>query len=333
MAHKAPGKHFRTGMSLTKLFKTFPDNEAAEKWFTEERWPEGPHCPHCGSANVLSGAKHKTMPYRCREKECRKRFSVRTGTCMEASNLGFQVWAVAIYLMSTSLKGVSLMKLHRDLEITQKSAWHLAMRLRKALEDDGFDLPFAGPVEADETYIGGKRKNMSKKKRRELKEAGAGRGPVGKEAVVGVKDRETNQVRATVVPVTDIPHVAGFVASHTKDGAKVYTDEAKVYNALKPFFDHEAVNHSVGEYVRDMAHSNGMESFWSMLKRGYQGAYHKMSPKHLDRYVTEFAHRHKIRNQDTIDQMNEVLRGMIGKRLPYKALKADNGLPSGARSR
>ena len=147
MAHKAPGKHHREGISLMKLFKMFPDNSAAEKWFAKARWPEGTHCPHCESVNVQSGAAHKSMPYRCRERECRKRFSVRTGTCMEASNLGFQIWAIAVYLMSTSLKGVSSMKLHRDLEITQKSAWHLAMRLRKALEGDGANLPFAGPVD------------------------------------------------------------------------------------------------------------------------------------------------------------------------------------------
>ena len=147
MAHKAPGKHHREGISLMKLFKMFPDNSAAEKWFAKARWPEGTHCPHCESVNVQSGAAHKSMPYRCRERECRKRFSVRTGTRMEASNLGFQIWAIAVYLMSTSLKGVSSMKLHRDLGITQKSAWHLAMRLRKALEDDGANLPFVGPVD------------------------------------------------------------------------------------------------------------------------------------------------------------------------------------------
>ncbi len=145
MAHKAPGKHHREGISLIKLSKMFPDDATAEKWFAKTRWPEGPHCPHCGPVNVHAGEAHKTMPYRCRERECRKRFSVRTGTCMEASNLGFQIWAIAVYLMSTSLKGVSSMKLHRDLGITQKSAWHLAMRLRKALEDDGANLPFAGP--------------------------------------------------------------------------------------------------------------------------------------------------------------------------------------------
>ncbi len=132
MANKAPGKHYREGLSLKELFKMFPDDAAAENWFTTTRWPDGIHCPYCGSTNVQTGAKHKTMPYRCREKECAKRFSVKTKTFMESSKLGFQDWLIAMYLLSTGLKSVSSMKLHRDLNITQKSAWHLAHRLRKA---------------------------------------------------------------------------------------------------------------------------------------------------------------------------------------------------------
>ncbi len=325
MAHKAPGKHHREGISLMKLFKMFPDNSAAEKWFAKARWPEGTHCPHCESVNVQSGAAHKTMPYRCRERECRKRFSVRTGTCMEASNLGFQIWAIAVYLMSTSLKGVSSMKLHRDLEITQMSAWHLAMRLRKALEDDGVKLPFAGPVEADETYIGGKERNKHVKKK--LK---AGRGAVGKTAVVGVWDRATGHVVAQVVEKTDARTLQGFVATHTAEGAQVYTDDAKAYKGMdRP---HETVRHSVGEYVREQAHTNGLESFWAPMKRGYQGVYHKMSPKHLHRYVDEFSGRHNYRPKDTIDQMSNLVAQMAGKQLRYADLIANNELPSGARS-
>ena len=154
MAQDAPGKHFRKGISLVELFRMFPNDETAEAWFADMRWPHGPGCPHCGSVRVLSGAKHATMPYRCREKECRKRFSLKTGTVMEASNIGYQKWAIAIYLSLTSLKSVSSMKLHRDLGVTQKSAWHMAHRLRRAFAAKGG--PFAGPVEVDETYMGRK---------------------------------------------------------------------------------------------------------------------------------------------------------------------------------
>jgi len=328
MAQQAPGKSHREGLSLPKLFKMFPNDEKARAWIESVVWPDGPHCPHCGSFNVQCGIKHKTMTHRCRDCADKPRFSVKMGTVMQGSNLGYQVWAIAAYMVTTNLKSVSSMKLHRDLEITQKTAWHLMHRLRKAYES-GLPL-FAGPVEADETYVGGKRKNMSHAKRREMKDAG--RGPVGKEAVVGVKDRDSNKVAARVVQVTDAPHVAGFVAEKTKDGAKVYTDEAAVYNALNPYFDHESVNHSVGEYVREMAHTNGMESFWSMVKRGYVGTFHKISPKHLQRYINEFAGRHNDRNADTIDMMENVVSGMVGKRLRYKDLTADNGLSSGARS-
>ena len=325
MAQKAPGKAHRKGISLVEIMRRFPDDASAEAYFIEQRWPNGVACPHCGSTNIQSGTKHKTMPYRCREKPCAKRFSAKTGTVMEGSKLDFQVWMVATFLLSTNVKSVSSMKLHRDLEITQKSAWFLAHRLRRALDRDG--EMFAGPVEVDETYIGGKRKNMSNAKRKVL--AGTGRGAVGKVAVVGIKDRETKNVRAKVVEATDKATLQGFVVENTAPGATVYTDEASAYEGLP--FPHESVKHSVSEYVRGMAHTNGAESFWSMLKRAHMGTFHKMSPKHLHRYLDEFEGRQNVRENDTIDQLGAMVQGMEGKRLRYDELIASNGLDSGAR--
>ena len=183
MTGQVPGKSRRKGISLVKIMDMFPSETAAEVWFAAARWPEGPHCPHCGSTDVQMGAKHK-MPYRCREKACRKRFSVRIGTVMEGTNLSYREWAITICLCLTSLNGVSSMKLHRDLNITQKSAWHLAHRIREgfAMGDD----VFSGPVKADEADMGGLRKNVSRTRRKGL--AGTGRGAVGTATVAGASE-------------------------------------------------------------------------------------------------------------------------------------------------
>ena len=304
----------------------FPNDEIAEQWFVEQRWHGVIACPSCGSVNVQTCCKHKTMPYRCREKECAKKFSVKTGTVMECAKVGYQDWLLAAFLLMTSLKSVSSMKLHRDLGVTQKTAWFLAQRLRVALSQDG--TLFAGPVEVDETYVGGRRRNMSNTKRRAL--AKTGRGPVGKTAVVGIKDRATKHVAATVVTDTDAATLQGFVREHTAPGATVYTDDATAYVSLP--FNHATVKHSLSEYVKGDIHTNGIESLWSMLKRAHKGTFHKLSPKHLDRYVQEFAGKHNLREHDTIDQLTALSGGMDGKQLRYRTLIAENGLASGARS-
>lgn len=289
----------------------FPNDEAAEKWFFKQRWKGGlkaMRCPRCEGRRVAVSNTHPTMPYRCHD--CEKFFSLKTGTVMQGSKLGYQKWVIAMYVMATNLKGVSSTKLARDLDITQKSAWHMVHRIRETWTDKS-DV-FGGPVEVDETYIGGKDRNRHEWKIQE------GRGPKGKSPVVGMKDRESGKVAAEVVDTTDKHTLQGFVAVNTETDATVYTDEAQAYMGMRR--GHETVKHSVKEFVRGQAHTNGIESFWSMLKRGYIGIYHHFSEKHLQRYVNEFAGRHNQRTMHTIDQMKAMADGMVGKRLRYADL-------------
>ena len=319
---KAPGRSDRETISLMELFEMFPTEDSAREWFESRIWPNGRHCPRCGNTETVECSPGHPMPYRCYA--CNRHFSVRIGTILERTKISYRKWAIAIYLHLTSLKGVSSMKLHNDIKVTQKTAWFMLQRIRKAFEDDD-DWPFGGPIEVDEAYFGGREANKHADKKLKV-----GGGTGGKTAVVGARDRETNTVRAEVVSATDKATLQGFIRQHAAPDATVYTDEHAAYRGMP--FDHDTVKHSVGEYVKGMAHVNGMESFWAALRRAHKGVYHKISAKHLQRYVSDFAAKHGIRSLDTLEQLGYAASAMAGKRLTYKALIADNGLDSGARA-
>ncbi|MCY3858768.1 MAG: IS1595 family transposase [Gammaproteobacteria bacterium] len=315
MTRKAPGKYRRTGISLMQLAEMFPDEEAATKWFEFIYWESGRRCGHCQSKNTKEVPNAKPMPYWCTD--CRSYFSVRTGTVLQCTRVPLRKWAFAIYLYVTNLKGISSMKLHREIHVTQRTAWYMLHRIRTSWEQTGL-CDTLGPMEADETYVGGLEGNKHASKKLH-----AGRGAVGKTPVAGVKSRQTNRVVAKVVEDTTSESLLDdFLFDHIRKGSTIYTDEAKAYKRLDTYdLIHEAVSHSDGEYVREEdIHTNGIESFWSVLKRAHQGTFHRMSKKHLQRYVTEFVTKHNMREFDTDEQMASIVAGLAGHRLMYESL-------------
>lgn len=309
---KAPGKAHRKGISVIELSEMFATEELAQKWFEHWLWGDERCCMRCGSLNTYR-CKHHSMPYRCRD--CKRYFSVKTGTAMERSKIPLRKWGWAIYLEMTNLKGVSSMKLHRDLGVTQTTAWFMLHRIREAFKATG-PQAMLGPVEVDEAFVGGKDRNRHAKKRL------GSRWREGTTPVVAAKDRESNHVVAKVVDDVNRTVLNEFVDQHAVEGAMVYTDGSSAYRSRE---NHESVNHSEGEFVRGVIHTNSVESFWSMLKRAHKGVYHKLSAKHLQRYVDEFAGRHNIRDLDTIRQLEHVVLGMVGRRLMYRDLVAPTG--------
>lgn len=311
-------KRKATTLSVPQLYKMFPDEPSCYAWLEETRWQDRRACPHCGGVDDL-GLPPASKPHHYWCKPCRKHFTVTTGTCLHSTKKPLQDWIYAIYSVLTARKGISAMQLSKELGCQYRTAWHMLHRIRGACNSGAFTLQ--NIVEVDETYFGGKEKN--KHNRKKLK-AGRGGGGVGKQAVIGARERG-GAVRAKVINNTDGATLKGFIHDTVEAGSTVYTDEHKGYNDLGGlFYQHGTVKHSAKEYVNGMAHTNGIESVWAVLKRGYYGTFHHISTKHLQRYVDEFTFRLNEGNVeiDTLDRMASLCKNIGGRNLPYRKLVA-----------
>ncbi len=290
------------------FFEKFPDEKTCEDFIVKSRWPRGIFCPHCGGYRVYRLEKQKR--FKCAA--CRKQFTVRTGSVLAESKVTLQQWLLATWLLTSHRKGFSSVQLAKTLGVTQKTAWFLAHRIREAFKEHSGSL-FDGTIEIDETFVGGKEKNKHNDKKMK-----AGRGPVGKIAVMGIKERG-GRIKAKAVKDVSSKTLQGEIKKSIHKGAVIYTDDHRAYAGLLNY-KHSVIRHSIGEYVKDMISTNEIESFWALLKRGFYGIYHKMSPAHLDRYVNEFCFR-----QNTLDFTNESVFARVffnsnGRRLTYRGL-------------
>jgi transposase-like protein len=306
-----------TPKTLLEAVRYYTDLDVCHAYMVAVKWPDGKiACPKCGG-NAVGEIKSRRM-FQCRNKDCKKQFSAKIGTIFEDSPLGLDKWFVAVWCIANAKNGISSWELHRALGVTQKTAWFMLHRVRLAMQTKSF-VKMDGMVESDETFIGGKAKFMHASKRSERIQ---GRGTVGKTIVHGFLQRgseeKASQVRLNVVADQTKKTLQGFVRQHVMPGAFVFTDTLRSYVGLSPQYVHGMVDHSAGVYVDGKVHTNGMENFWSLVKRCLKGTYVAVAPWHLFRYLDEEAFRFNERKVDDGDRFQMVMAAVVGKRLTYK---------------
>ncbi len=302
--------------TLIEAIRYFADPDVALKFMVELRWPDGVSCPTCGRTDVRFIATRRL--WECKDKHPRRQFSVKVGTIFEDSPLGLDKWLPAIWMIANCKNGVSSHEMGRSLGVTQKTAWFMLHRIRLAMQTGTFQK-LSGEVEADETFIGGKFKNMHHARRQQK---AAGRGMVGKTVVMGLLQRD-GEVRTFVLPNTRRHTLQATVREHVQPGSNLYTDALASYVGLAPDYLHEFIDHARC-YVRGRVHTNGLENFWSLLKRSVKGTYTWVSPEHLFRYLDEQTFRFNSRKDGEGDggRFRTVASSVGGRRLTYAALIA-----------